>query len=152
MPEGGWGGEGRKMWLVDVQERKTGREPQTLSVYLCLWVGMSIWYIGATVGRYNVLDLSVYRPVNPDQSSQFTVYETHGKWSWDSNTKHTWINKDQLPVFPAHPPHCFKWYLSFFILLPLLFSIQLLLQKGVNNNKIKNLMSVKHLFYGPWKF
>lgn len=62
----------------------------TNTIYLCLWVSMSIYeHIGALVGGCNMLDLLVYKPVNPDQSSQFTNCKTHGEWSWSCNEKNT---------------------------------------------------------------
>lgn len=64
-------------------KREVEGEGVTNTIYLCLWVCMSMCErIGAPVGGYNMLDLRLYRPVNPDQSGQFTSYKTHGKWSW----------------------------------------------------------------------
>lgn len=37
------------------------------------------------IGGFDMLDLSVYRPVNQDRSSQFTDYKTHEKKSWNCN-------------------------------------------------------------------
>lgn len=55
-------------------------------------------------------------------------------------------NKDLLPVFPAHPPHCFKCYLSFFILHPPVVTI-----KRWEQVVKKHLMSVKYFLYGQLK-
>lgn len=92
------GGGGCKMWLVGGRERWRGRESQTQSIYF-----PSRACPCSRGGGFYVLDLRVYRPVNADQSSQFTAYRTQGKWSRNCNKIiHGWKSKKSRGlVLPA---------------------------------------------------